>query len=69
MGLAYRFRGPVHFHHGGEHGSVQTNVVLEKKLRVLYLDPQAAEAEGSVSYWQSLNKYDLKTSLTVAYFL
>jgi hypothetical protein len=43
LGLASRFRGSVHYHHGGRHGGVQANMVLEKELRVLRLDPQAAE--------------------------
>ena len=34
-----QFRGSVHLHHGG----MQVNMVLEKELRVLHLDSQAAE--------------------------
>ena len=34
--LAYRLRGLVHYHHGGEHGSMQADMVLEKEPRVLY---------------------------------
>jgi hypothetical protein len=30
--MAYRFRGLVHYHHGGKHGGMQTDMVLEKKL-------------------------------------
>jgi hypothetical protein len=41
LGLAYRFRGSVHYHHGRKHGSMQTDVVLEE-LRVLHLEPMAA---------------------------
>lgn len=33
------FRGLIHYHHGRKRGSVQADVVLEKKLRVLHLDP------------------------------
>ena len=43
LGLPSRyntFRGLVHYLQGG----VQAGVVLEKELRVLYLDPQATEA-------------------------
>jgi len=36
LGLAYSFRGSVHYHHGRKHGSVQADMVLEKELRVLY---------------------------------
>ena len=41
MGLAYRFRGSVHYHQGRKHGSVQAHMVLEE-LRVLHLVPKAA---------------------------
>jgi hypothetical protein len=33
------------FSHGEKHGSVQAGMVLEKKLRVLYLDLQGAEGD------------------------
>jgi hypothetical protein len=35
--LAFSFRGLVHYH-GGKHGSMQADMVLEKELRVLHLD-------------------------------
>jgi hypothetical protein len=35
LGLTYRFRGSVHYHHGRKHGSIQAGMVLEKELRVL----------------------------------
>jgi hypothetical protein len=38
LGLTYSFRGSVHHHHGGKHGSVQADMVLEKELRVLHLE-------------------------------
>jgi hypothetical protein len=41
MGLA--FRCLVHYHHGGRHSSSQADMMLEKVLRVLHLDLQAAE--------------------------
>ena len=43
--LAYGFRGFAHYHHGGEHSGRQADMELEKELRVLHLDPQAAERE------------------------
>ena len=43
MGLAYSFSRLVLYHHSGKHGSIQADMVLEKKLRVLHLDVQAAE--------------------------
>ena len=45
MGLVYSFRGLVHYHHDGKHGGLQANIVLEKELRVLHLDLQAAGRE------------------------
>ena len=41
-GAGLQFRGLVHYHHGRKHGSVQADMVLEKELRVLHLDRQAA---------------------------
>jgi hypothetical protein len=43
--LAYSFRGLLYYSHGRNHGSVQADMVLKKELRVLHLDPQAAEGE------------------------
>jgi hypothetical protein len=42
LGLAYSFRGSVHFYQGRKHGSIQADMVLEKELRVQDLDPTAA---------------------------
>ena len=62
MGLAYRFRGSVHYHHGREHGSIQADIVLEE-LRVLHLDakaatgdchPKAARKRVSLLHWIEL---------------
>jgi hypothetical protein len=50
LGLAYTFRGSVHYHHGRKHGSMQVNMVLEK-LRVLHLDPKAARRLASSGHW------------------
>jgi hypothetical protein len=47
--LTYGFRCLVYYHHGGKHGSIQPDMVLEKDLRVLHLDPQANG--DSVLYW------------------
>ena len=43
LGLAYSFKGLVHYHHGErrwEHGSLQADLVLEEP-RVLHLDAKA----------------------------
>jgi hypothetical protein len=45
LAQAYRFRGSVHYHHGGKHGGMPADMVLEKELRVLHLDLQAAERD------------------------
>jgi hypothetical protein len=50
LGLAYSFRGSVHCHHDGKHGSMQADMVLEKALRTLHLNLQAAKGDY-VSYW------------------
>jgi hypothetical protein len=44
LGLAYSFRGSVHYHHGGKHGIMQADMVLEES-RVIYLDLKAARKE------------------------
>jgi hypothetical protein len=41
LGLAYSFRGSVHYRHGEKHGSVQADLVLQER-RVLHLDRKAA---------------------------
>jgi hypothetical protein len=43
--LACRFKGLVHYHHGGKHGSVQPDRVLEMELRVVHADVQAARRD------------------------
>jgi hypothetical protein len=42
--------GLNHCHHGGKHGEVQEDIGLEKELRVLYLDPQAARRDLNRAY-------------------
>jgi hypothetical protein len=42
--LSYSFRSLVH-HHDRKHDATQADMVLEKELRVLHLDPQAKERE------------------------
>jgi hypothetical protein len=41
IGAGLHFRGSVHYHQSGKHGSMQTNMVQEKEPGVLYVDPQA----------------------------
>lgn len=40
--LAYSFRGLVHCHQGRKHGGMQTVMLMEKEMRVLHLESQAA---------------------------
>jgi hypothetical protein len=47
LGLDYSFRGPVNYHHGRVHGSIQADLVLEKELEVLNLDLKAARRKLS----------------------
>lgn len=42
---AHSFGGLVHSHYGGKQGSVQTDMAVEKELRVLHPLPQAAEEQ------------------------
>ena len=48
LGLAYSFRGLVHYHRVVNHGCTQTGMLLKKQLRVLHLDLQTA---GRKSLW------------------
>jgi hypothetical protein len=54
LGLACRFRGSVHCPHGRKHSSIQADMVLEEKLRVLHLDPKATRRD---SIWLDLSIY------------
>jgi hypothetical protein len=44
LGLAYKFRDSVIYHHGRKHGSIQAGMVLED-LRVLHLDKAVARRD------------------------
>jgi hypothetical protein len=44
LGIAYSFRGSVHYHHDRKNGTVQAEIVLEMPI-VLYLDSQAAAGD------------------------
>ena len=49
MGLAYSFRGSVHYHHGKKHGRIQDDMVLEKEQTSLHLDAKAARRKLSAA--------------------
>lgn len=42
IGAGLQFRSSVSYHHDENHGIVQADMVLEKELRVLCLDPKVA---------------------------
>ena len=44
ISLRLAYSSEVHYHDSGKHGGVQTDMALEKELRVLNLDLKAAEA-------------------------
>lgn len=46
-----QFQGLVQYCHGGEHGDLQEDMVLDKELRVLHPDQQIARRE---SHWALL---------------
>lgn len=50
LGLAFSFRGLAHCLHVEKHGGMQKDMVLERDLRVLHLDLQAAEGD-SEPHW------------------
>jgi hypothetical protein len=54
LGLAYSYRGLVHYHLGREDSSMQADVVIERWLRALHLGLQAA------GDWPDLSFLDLK---------
>lgn len=39
IGPGLWFKGLIHYHHGGEHGSIQADMVLEKEQRLDQLSP------------------------------
>jgi hypothetical protein len=48
-GLANSFRGLAHYHHGRKYDKIQAYMILEKELRVLYLDLKAGRQEEGFS--------------------
>jgi hypothetical protein len=52
--MAYSFRDADHYHHGRMHYSKPVDMVLEKELRVLHLDPKAARGGLSLPHWAEL---------------
>jgi hypothetical protein len=67
LGLAYSFRGLVHYHHSMKHGIIQAATVLEEP-RVLHLDLQAIEGDCVTRHTLSIYKM-LEPVSTVTHFL
>jgi hypothetical protein len=63
--LVYSFRGLVHYYHGGKHGNIQADMMLEKELRVLHFDPKVA---GEGVTWHCLSLYEISKP-TMIHFL
>lgn len=62
IGAHLQFRGLVHFYHGRKHGDTQGDMVLEKEMSVLHLDPHAA---GRKRRWDWLGHLKLQTTTVV----
>jgi hypothetical protein len=67
LGLAYSFRGSVHYHHGRKHGIRLADMVLEEP-RVLHLDLEATRRDYAPS-WVELEHRTSKPTPTVTHFL
>jgi hypothetical protein len=63
-----QFRALVHCHHGGKHGSMQVDMVLEMELSVLHLD-QHAEEGSCVPPWVELEHRRPQSPPTLTHFL
>ena len=59
----------LQYHHGGKHGIVQANVVLEKELRVLHLDPKTARGGLTLPHWVKPKHSTPKPTPTMMHFL
>ena len=67
MGLASSFKDLVYYHHGGEYGRVQADMVLEEP-RVLHLDLKevkwrlssaGSQEKALIPHWMELEHRDL----------
>jgi hypothetical protein len=63
LGLAYRVRGSVHYHHGWKYGSVHIGT-MQEELRVLYL-----ALKTNRRGFQASRRKVSKTTPTVTHFL
>ena len=50
LGLFYRFRGLVHYHHGRKHDNKQVATVLEQNPRAYILKQQQGEREFGMAW-------------------
>jgi hypothetical protein len=63
LGLAYSFRGSVHYLHGWKHSSLQADEVLAKEMRGLHLDLKVARRRLFSALGGALVLEDLKDHL------
>jgi hypothetical protein len=49
LGLAYRFRGSVHYYQVRKYGSILIGMVLEKEMRILHLVSKATVFQAARS--------------------
>ena len=63
--LAYSFRGSVHYHHDGKHGSMQADMVLEVSISW----SEGSQEEALFLYWTEFSIETSKPTHTVTYFL
>ena len=63
--LAYSFRGSAQYHHEGEHGSMQADMVLEGQLEALHLagNRQWSETLGGILCIGNFKAYPTVTDL------
>jgi hypothetical protein len=68
LGLAYRFRSSVHYHHSRKHGSRQVKMVLEEP-RGLHLDPKVTRRRLCLpqAYKEALKAHSYNNTLTKPY--
>jgi hypothetical protein len=69
LGLAYSFRGSVHYHYGRKYNSIQVDAVLEKEPRVLHPDPKAVKKRLSLPHWVEREHSISRPTPTVRHFL
>lgn len=52
--VSLQFRGFIRYHHSGKHGGTQVDTVMEKELRILHMNQQAAARESCWAWLEHL---------------